>query len=44
MKHKQLDIKFRYLFAGIFVIIIGGLAILSVFMHCETSLYDYEQT
>ena len=43
MSNKQLSVKLCYLFSGIFLIIIGLLAILSVFIHCETNIYNYAQ-
>lgn len=44
MKIKHLNTKLSYLFSGIFVLFIGTLTIMSIFMHCETSLFDYDQT
>lgn len=44
MNNKQFSIKLYYFFSVFFIIIIGALAVLSVFMHCDTSIYDYEQT
>ena len=43
MEQNRINIKLCYLISGIFVLSIGTLAILSLFMHCETSLYDYDQ-
>lgn len=44
MDTKHPNTKLNYLFSGIFVLFVGILTILSMFMHCETSLFDYDQT
>lgn len=44
MDDRHPDRKLSYLFSGIFVVFIGILTIMSVFMHCETNLFDYDQT
>ena len=43
MKNKNANVL-CYLFSGIFILFIGILMVMSLFMHCETSLSDYDQT
>ncbi len=44
MDGKQPNVKLCYLFSGIFVLFIGILMVMSIFMHCETNIFDYDQT
>ncbi len=44
MSGKRPNTKLSYLFSGIFVLFIGILMMMAIFMHCETSLFDYDQT
>lgn len=44
MTNKQSNIRLCYLFSGIFVLFIGILMMMSMFMHCETNIFDYDQT
>lgn len=44
MENTWLGNKLCYLVSGLFAGITGILTILSVFLHCETNLYDYNQT
>ncbi len=44
MIDKKKNKKLSYLFSGIFVLFIGVLTVMSLFLHCETSLFDYDQT
>lgn len=44
MTSKPLNAKLCYLFSSIFVLFIGILMVMSMFMHCETYIFDYDQT
>lgn len=43
MNNRKGRIMLSKLFAFIFVVFIGLLAVLAVFVHCETNIYDYER-
>lgn len=40
----KLNVKLKYLISIIFVLIIGILTMLSIFIHCETAIYGHERT
>lgn len=44
MKEKRFQTGIGYFVAGIYIFFIGSLMLMSVFLHCQTNIYDYEHT
>lgn len=44
MEKNRVSLGLCRVISGIFVIIMGSLTVFAMFLHCETNLYDYDQT